>query len=575
VLRFGAGRPIRAFALTAPGIEGTRLPTRLVLAGEAGPRFSVTIPPGLERVWVVPPEPVNWSCISVMLAERGGAPDVRVGFAELEAYTDVDFDGGLDVLVSAIVRNDADADRAATLLSRLGAPAAEALGNAWDRLDTRGRERACRIARSAELVGTTAAVELLARGATDEDSGVRSAAFAGLTQSGPDGRRRLAEVAAAANGEGAALALVECDGDYPIGALLAAAEAGTDRPNLRRAIARGILRAGAEAEAEFARWTDTASSNARASVALGLSAESGGERLAASLVRAAWNPAAPFEERYRWTRAAARVSEGSEALLRWIEENPLSAEEWMLRAEALRALHGRSAAATTRGLEDPYPRVRLAAVDGASGRSDTSTLRARSAHEDPWPMVRAAALATLAGDDGATLELRAALADGSPLVRARAVEVLTQRRDADAADEVVGLIRRESEAAGVVEAGLRYVESLCVIPGADAAIAVLRRGVRPDARELDADQGIRALRTLLVLGGPAAAAGRSIAEGGGDADGGSVSARMQPQRSQPFSLARQLCIPRLRQKRVRTQSERWKWSDRGRSPAAFRRYLCA
>ena len=90
---------------------------------------------------------------------------------------------------------------------------------------------------------------------------------------------------------------------------------------------------------------------------------------------------------------------------------PGDAEEWMLRAAAIRALAAAAVPDATRvareGLSDAYPRVRIAAVDALVGHEGSLEQLVGIARRDPWPMVRASAVQSLGPVGGARPLVRA------------------------------------------------------------------------------------------------------------------------------------------------------------------------
>ena len=95
----------RAFRVRFPGMTLT-IPdfsqTYVVVAGDvmldqylfgATSRISPEAPVPVDIVWVVPPEPLPWRCLSVVLDD---APETgAVGLAGVAVYGDLDFGGGL------------------------------------------------------------------------------------------------------------------------------------------------------------------------------------------------------------------------------------------------------------------------------------------------------------------------------------------------------------------------------------------------------------------------------------------------------------------------------------------------
>jgi hypothetical protein len=527
VLRFGDPSPLRALAITTSAAPGTRAPRSVVIAGPSGPRLRVALPeaPPGTRLYIVPPSPLEWSCFAVVLADAGGEPAARTSIAEVEAYTEVDFGGGVDALVAELVRGSERADRTTEMLSRLGEPAVRALDANWDRLGPRGRERAARVAASVRGEND-AALALLARAARDEHAEVRAAALGALASTDA-GLVRLVEAAADAGepAEDAARAVASAERPYPIAPLLAAVsrEDGPDRPWLRAAI--GAARDAGEVPA----WAATAPVAARASVALGLAARLETRGLAEQLVAGAIDEAESFPDRYRLALAARTpaLPEGTSATAEaplspeveqrrasihgWLERVARDAEEWMLRRAAVEALGPEVA---RRALGDRYPRVRVAAVEVLARSGDDLVRLTTAARSDGWPLVRVAALDAIADRDRETL--RAALGDDAQSVRRRAIEHLTRLGDREAWTAIGARLEDRDEWPSVIEAGLGYVETLCVAEAGPALAAVIARGAREGAWEPDVEMAVRALRAAIRLGGRAAADARTVAGRGGE-----------------------------------------------------------
>jgi hypothetical protein len=517
--RFDAPHPIRAFGLRASTASGVEAPRAVWIVGDVGPALHVTLPPApFDRAFVVPPAPLAWSCVSVILdSASSDAAGLRVGLGELEAYTDIDFEGGIATLVDALVAEGDDADRTAEWLARAGTPAIEALSAAWDRLSTLGQRRAVRIA--ARHAQTEAASALFTTAVGSDDADVRSDAVVALGHAGAAGARVLALVAASdgSGAEDAARALATSAEAVDVAPLLAAtAGEGANRPALRAAIGVALAREPrADAEAALASWLDHASLDARASVALGL-AELRPD-LARGVIERSIAEQGAFVERYRLATAAAQA-EPSDAIDDWLVDVAAHAEEWMLRDAALMAVAPRRRAAIETALGDDYPRVRVTAVRMlASDASATPALLDRAAH-DGWPMVRVAALDGLDGRPEGLAALRGAIGDDSPMVRERVIQLLTARGDVDAWPLVRARLMDDDEWPRVIAAGLGYVGTLCRSDAADAIDRVMVRGTRPSAWAPDTDVAVLALRIALRLGGETAERARTIALRSTDAE---------------------------------------------------------
>ncbi|UJR80958.1 Hypothetical protein I5071_30090 [Sandaracinus amylolyticus] len=516
-LRFGAGMPIRALAITRARAEGIRAPRELWIVGDQGPRLRVTLPETFEgRAWIVPPAPLAWSCFAVVLADPGGDAGARTGIAEIEAFTDVDFGAGIDALVAELVRDGEGGDRATQWLGRLGERAVVALEGAWERLGTRGRVRAVRVA--SEVAGTASepALALLARAAADQSEEVRAAALGALVERGAEARIAALTALEGAPGEDAAARLERGERAFPIAPLLGAvaAEGGSERPRLRAALARGVALGGDAARDELA--AAELSIAARASVALGLAENEATRAVAAPLVERAASEASTFADRWRTARAAAGVEHSADVEARmqaWARE----AEEWMLRRAAVEALGaGSTEVLRERALEDVYPRVRIAAIERLAQAGALEGATASAAARDRWPMVRVAALDGSVDAEGGRERARAALGDDAQMVRRRAIEHLTRLRDREAWPAIEQRLRDTREWPMVIDAALTYVSDLCVVEAGETLVEVIRRGAREGAWEPNVENAGLALRVLTRLGGPSLEDGRTVAMRGGE-----------------------------------------------------------
>jgi hypothetical protein len=523
--RTGIHLPIRALAVTAPpAVPGLRAPRTLLLVGDHGPRLRVTLPEGPPpgaRLWIVPPSPMRWGCVALVLADRGGEAVARTALAELELYTELDFERGIEGLIDVLVREDDEGDRATELLGQLGEPALRALDAAWERLGRRGRERAVRVAIAQLRSAEEPAVAVLVRGASDERTEVRVAAIAGLARAGELGRVRLVALARrpGAPGEDAAAVLARSEAPFPIGPLLAALseEGGSERPMLRAAVGRGAALAPEAARGELERWAAGAPVAARAAAALGLARTPQAAPLARWLIEETFDEAETFPDRWRLVTATAALDEPGEAIEAWLANVAEAAEEWMLRKAALEGVARRRPEVARRSLDDPYPRVRAAAFQSLARNEEDRMLVAEAARRDPWPLVRLAALDALAETAVGRDRLRAAIGDVAPSVRRRAIELLTRLGDRTAWPDVEARLRDPDEWPSVLEAAVGYVDALCVEDAGESLQAVIRRGARQGAWEPDVEVAVRALRVALRLPGTTATEARILASRGGTA----------------------------------------------------------
>ncbi|MBC7171619.1 MAG: hypothetical protein H5U40_04295, partial [Polyangiaceae bacterium] len=147
----GASLPIRALSIvprpTGAFERTTQMPTAIWLVGDQGAPLRVALPadarPG-ERFWIVPPEPLASSCLSVILDAGDAAGGSHIAIADIAAYSEVDFGGGIPHLIAELSAGADRADRAEALLGGMGAAAVEAIDGAFTDMPESERIRAVR-----------------------------------------------------------------------------------------------------------------------------------------------------------------------------------------------------------------------------------------------------------------------------------------------------------------------------------------------------------------------------------------------------------------------------------------------
>jgi hypothetical protein len=155
-------------------------------------------------------------------------------------------------------------------------------------------------------------------------------------------------------------------------------------------------------------------------------------------------------------------------------------------------------------LEDPYPRVRAQAAGVLAQASNARDPLTVHATRDTWPLVRAAALESLATQPGNDAVLRKAIDDRNHQVRAAAIRAVTKARIRDAWPQVEPRMKHEGEWPEVIAEAIRFAAALCVREAAPELNAALQRGIKPDAWEPDLDNALLAFDALMRLGGAAA-----------------------------------------------------------------------
>jgi HEAT repeat protein len=488
--RFTARYPIRAFALRLPP-SPSAVPTRLVVVGDDG-ALRVTLPadaPRGPRLWITPPAPLAWRCVALVIEAAEGEGDTALG--EVEAYTSLDFGGGVAGLVDTVVEGGADGADAARLLASLGSEeGVAALRDGWERLDDVGRRRGVQVFSEGARRGVPEAAAHLAQAARDPSSEVREAAFEafadldrGAAQEALSGLLRDPNV-----GDEAVPAVLRQPADVAVPALLAAlrTEGGPERARLRDALGRAAAAPLSEAtEAALAAFMVDAPLAARvAAVRAFASTEDTVDRAVPSL-RGLVQAVDGFAPRYVLAVAARQVGRADPPVDAWLGTLAASAEEWMLRAAALDALGRRRSdnrvEVARAGLEDAYPRVRARAVEVLHRAGAEPEAIAMVAAADRWPMVRAAALTALADAPGSEPTLVAALEDISPQVRVAALRALTTGAHEGTWAPVEAILLDDDEWPRVTAAALAYVAARCPGGEASALAAVLRRGLAPRA----------------------------------------------------------------------------------------------
>jgi hypothetical protein len=401
----------------------------------------------------------------------------------------------------------ADHDRAIAavyVLQAGGEPAAEAIRGAWPSLSLLARTRA--IAALAELASDhDAAVDALVEAARSEDEHLRRLAFSALRRAGARGRKGLVGLLADRSvGDDAALVLASSDPDFAIEPLLAtiAGNGGADRPALREALAVAVERAD-DSLPDLGAWLATKPPpEALASAALALGSLDAHRATAASFIEHALRDAQGFPTLWRLLEGAGSAGP-SELVDRWVRSQLHDPEEWMLRQAAVDAIASRGQREEARGaLGDPYPRVRAQAAAVLSGDPGSLLERATLARRDSWPMVRAAAVASLRDEQDAVPVIVAAVDDPMSLVRATAIEVLTTASHDHGWDRIHRRLRNRNEWPQVTAHAIDYVAVHCRADAVDALLALVARAASANASTEDLNLAARAIEALRILGSP-------------------------------------------------------------------------
>jgi hypothetical protein len=455
------------------------------------------------------------------------AADVGSGthaaLAEVEAYTDVDFEGGLARLIEELGQDGTRGDDATQLLTHARGDVVSALVAAWPKLSSVGKRRALRLL-FAQPQPDSRALDLLRLALRDPAREVNQPALELARKRVAEGPAMLLEVARepTPQGDAAALALARSGDATTLEGLLAALliAGGTERPALREALWASYRSAGSAASDVLTRWAGTQPATppiaARAAAALALSRLPEAQSSAAALVRDSVATAVEFSDRWRLVQAAAALP-AEPTTDAWLGTLAREAKPWMLRAAALAALQTRSSAvaqsAAEHALSDTYPRVRAAGIKVLGTNSAKIEIVSRYARDDKWFLVRAAAVDALPNTPAGVQVMSAALKDKTPTVRATAVRALQHARAISAWNQIKPMVENAEEYPEVIGAGIAFAKALCAVQAAPSLQAVVVRGLKPEAWSADQELGLAALEALSALGGEAAAWARDHAQG--------------------------------------------------------------
>jgi len=399
----------------------------------------------------------------------------------------------------------AEHDRATAALYALqsgGAPAAQAIRDAWPSLSVLAQKRAIAALQSL-ATEHDAAVEALVAAARSEHEQVCELGLAALRRASHQGRSGLVALLSDPRvGDRAASALARTDPDFAVTQLLNAisAEGGPDRPGLRNALAIAVRRAKAPGATLYGWLKSEPPPAAVASAALALSTiEDRGDEVA-SFVAYALRASDDFSTAWRLLQSASAAA-ASVSIDRWVAEQLTEPEEWMLRAAAVDAITARGAREQARpALADPYPRVRAHAAAALSADPATLVDRATLARRDTWPLVRASAVASLRTEGDALPVIVASVDDSMSVVRVAAIEALIPASHDEGWDRIHRRLRAPNEWPGVVAAAIAYVVAHCRTDAAESLFRVVMRAAPSHALTEDLNNAARAIEALRALG---------------------------------------------------------------------------
>lgn len=521
-------RPIVALAVvplaegSAPDAKRANLQS-LALLGPNQERWTIKLPeavrPG-ERYWITPPSPVSWRCLTVGIEELWPEPQAtaqtHAGLAEIEAYTDLDVQGGFAHLVQELAQPGAKGDDATTLLMRAQGDVAGALVAAWPSLPSVGKQRALRLLFQDPAMPEPRAESVLRSALRDSDPEVVSAAFKVASGKAPFGHALLTELARTPTKQGDLAAQnighsKRSDAHEVLLSVLAEPGA-SERPALRDALAEALRNASDHGAAALGAWLGSQGAGkpraARAALALTLSTLPEGKQLATQLVAELSPDASEFSEQWRLVQAARNAPSDprGDAFLQTLAER---AEPWMLRSAALEALALRKApslqSVAQRALDDAYPRVRASAVAVLSKLPESFELLSQKARADKWFLVRRSALDELPDSPGARAWFLAALSDPIAVVRASAIRALARVGARGAWPKIDPALQNPEEYPEVISEAVAFARALCVREAVPALRQVVSRGLKPDAWSADQELALSALEAVSAFGGEDAA----------------------------------------------------------------------
>jgi HEAT repeat protein len=491
----------------------------LSLLGPNQERWTIKLPdqvrPG-ERYWVTPPSPISWRCLSVGIEELRQEPQptaqTHASLAEIEAYTDLDLQGGFAQLVRELAQPGAKGDDATTLLLRAQGDVVGALSEAWPVLPSIGKLRALRLLFQNPAAADPRAESMLRSALRDSDAEVASAAFKLASGKSPFGQALLTELARSPSKQGdlAVQHIGHSKRDDALELLLAVlVEPGaSERPALREALAEAYRSSPERGVTALRTWTGDEGANkprnSRAALALALSTVPEGHVVATQLVAELSSNAGEFSEQWRLVQAARSLPSDprGDGFLQTTAER---AETWMLRSAALEALAQRKApslqSVAQRALDDAYPRVRASAVAVLSKVPAAFDLLSQKARADKWFLVRRSALNELPDSPAARSWFLAELSDPIAVVRASAIRALARVGAIEAWPKIDPALQNPEEYPEVIAEAIAFSRALCVRAAVPGLRQVVTRGLKPEAWSADQELALAALETLNAFGG--------------------------------------------------------------------------
>lgn len=490
---------IRAIAYdAAPGAHGAEIRVR---AGASV--YSLVGPPGGGASLATFDTPIDARCLDV---EIGVGEHAAGALRSFTLVPEVDGAAAAERLVTELASEGARSDLAIGALAAIGADALAPLEAAF--ADATPPERR-RILRAAEALVPREpnALRLFVHAVSSDDEALVAYATERCFAMGPLGTRALA-VALQRGAIGLADPLAARAPDVafdPLFARLATTESSDERHAIHLALVRATRARADRGREALRRFVEGESPEKARAVALAAMTDTGDAAGIPSSLDLWWTSHPDTEEvevRGRWLEAIAIVPAAARtgAMTERVTA-ALGSEVWMIRALATRAAGGDPAlrAQVRARLEDPYPRVRVAAIEALS--DDTESLRrvGELSRNDAWPIVRTAALLRLVTVPGAEVLIRQALTDSSSRVRLALLGDLRARDDVRFVEEAIGILERNRAPVAVELEAVRYLEGACAHSAEAVLLAHVDRALR-EVTERNTTLGVAAAHALERVG---------------------------------------------------------------------------
>jgi HEAT repeat protein len=467
--------------------------------------------------WFSFKEPLKTSCLSFIVETSYASPKgLPLGLSEVMVKTELDGPDGLTRLAADL--GDNRLRRAASiLLKKIGKPALAPLTKVWDTLDTPGRRLAVDVIAEVDPEG---GVDLLVDAALGRDAVAKETALKGLKRAPQVAMPALESALTSKNPQtgSAAVEILQFLGTSESIALLTK-HAGKGDKAWRRLIRKGLraLVGRSEAETELL-WTAVTHAATEEEwekridlLRVAVSVPSLHERIF-EMVEKLLDRKDRFEDRYRLLSIVGQLGcefPRERLLTATSDADPQIRVIAIMGFGACTPLKEDAMNAIVVALDDRETPVRLAALSViATGSTpniaDQTILRLSSS--DPWPQVRASAVAAVFGlpADRAMPVLERAVRDGAPMVRKAALEGATRftQKRADAIIEYI--LKNTEESAALKTKAAMASGRRCQRNALPLLFALLKEGAEPLADQDAIETAVAAARAMGHIGTPEA-----------------------------------------------------------------------